>query len=216
MLIYCLEDDTQISYIITKTLEKSGYTYKEFNRSEALLRAIEETMPDMFLLDVMMPDMSGLDVLKYIRQYHKHVPIMMISALGTEMDKVKALDLGADDYLIKPFGILELSSRINAHLRKIDKSDVYEKEDIIIDIKQHKCYIKGSEVKLTNKEFDILTLLMKQQGKVVTKEQLFHEVWQMDADIETRTLDMHIKSLRQKISDSNLKITTVRGVGYQL
>lgn len=216
MLIYCLEDDSKIGYIIAKTLEKSGYSYQQFNRSEDLIRQMEIKMPDMFLLDMMMPDMSGLEVLKHIRKYYKSVPVMMVSALGSEMDKVQALDLGADDYLTKPFGILELTSRINAHLRKVEKQNIHQKDDIKIDVEQHKCYINDMEVRLTNKEFDILLILVMQQGRVVTKEQLFNEVWQMEADIETRTLDMHIKSLRQKISHSQVKILTVRGVGYQL
>ncbi|CCV63749.1 putative two-component system, response regulator) [Alteracholeplasma palmae J233] len=173
-------------------------------------------MPDMFLLDIMLPDISGIEVIKYIRKKNKEVPIMVVSALNSEIDKVKALDLGADDYLTKPFGVLELTSRIYAHLRRVEKSETYEKGNLRLDIDKHVCYINDTEIKLTNKEFDILLLLFKNDGKVVKKEVIFEEVWQIKSDVETRTLDMHIKSLRQKIESSNIHIKTVRGVGYQI
>ncbi len=173
-------------------------------------------MPDLLLLDILLPDISGLDVLKRVRRYYKELPIIMISALGSEMDKVKALDAGADDYITKPFGILELTSRINAHLRKSHAKRSFQKENLVLNKEAYKCYINEQEINLTTKEFEILYLLLKNDGKVVTKESLFNEVWQMDVSIETRTLDMHIKSLRQKIAAANFEIKTIRGVGYTL
>ncbi|WP_035357605.1 response regulator transcription factor [Acholeplasma granularum] len=216
MLIYFLEDDMQISYIIEKTITNAGYQQKGFLNAKDFLEALRKKTPDLVLLDVMLPDMSGLDVIKSVREFYKDLPIIMLSALGSEMDKVKALDLGADDYMTKPFGILELTSRINAQLRRYNSKIELVKGNLVINKETYKCFINEKEVSLTTKEFEILYLLMKNDEKVVTKETLFNEVWQMDVSIETRTLDMHIKSLREKIKDANFEIKTVRGVGYSL
>lgn len=216
MLIYILEDDKAISYIIEKTVNNAGYLSKTFNRSELLLKTIYEETPDLLLLDIMMPDISGIEVLKKVRPFFKDLPIIMISALGTEMDKVLALDLGADDYMTKPFGVLELTSRINLQLRKKQVDLIYNYENLKLNYHARKCFINDEEISLTVKEFDILYHLLKSNGQVVTKEFLFNEVWKMDASIETRTLDMHMKSLRQKIKDANLEIKTVRGIGFQI
>lgn len=216
MLIYFLEDDVQIAYIIEKTISNAGYKHQGFQKGASFLEALRNKTPDLVILDVMLPDMSGLEVLSKVREFYKDLPIIMLSALGAEMDKVKALDLGADDYMSKPFGILELTARMNAHLRKSNARSVIEKGNVVIDKEKYKCFISNEEVQLTTKEFDILYLLMKHDGKVVTKEMLFNEIWQMDVSIETRTLDMHIKSLRDKLKTSNITIQTVRGVGYSL
>lgn len=216
MIVYFLEDDPQIGYIIEKTIQNAGYQYKGFERAEALLKAIERLTPDLIIMDIMLPDMSGFDCLAKIRTFYKETPIIMLSALGSEMDKVKALDMGADDYMTKPFGILELTSRIHAHLRKSSAKRIIHKGNLSIHRDEFKCYINEELINLTSKEFEILYLLMKNDEKIVTKELLFNEVWQMDLSIETRTLDMHIKSLRQKISNAEPKIKTVRGVGYIL
>lgn len=214
MLIYFLEDDSQISYIIEKTIANAGYAHQGFIKGREFLEALKKKTPDLVLLDVMLPDLSGLEVLSKLRTYYKDLPVIMLSALDTEMDKVKALDLGADDYMSKPFGILELTARMNAQLRKAGARTVYEVGNVSIDKNKYKCIVNQKEVNLTTKEFDVLFLLMKNQGKVVTKETLFNEIWQMDVSIETRTLDMHIKSLREKISEADIEIKTIRGVGY--
>jgi len=214
MLIYFLEDDSQISYIIEKTIANAGYEYQGFIKGREFLEALKKKTPDLVLLDVMLPDISGLEVLSKLRTYYKDLPAIMLSALDTEMDKVKALDLGADDYMSKPFGILELTARMNAQLRKSGARTIYEVGNVSIDKNKYKCIVNQKEVNLTTKEFDVLFLLMKNQGKVVTKETLFNEIWQMDVSIETRTLDMHIKSLREKISEADIEIKTIRGVGY--
>ncbi len=216
MKIFFLEDDPQVSFIIQKTIENAGYQAFGFDLSEKMIKTLEIEIPDLILLDIMMPDISGFDVLKLIRKFYKDIPIIMISALGSEMDKVKGLDLGADDYITKPFGVLELTSRIQAQLRKTKVKQVYQKENLILDKTNHQCLIDEEVVYLTNKEFDILAILLNHDGQIVTKEQLFNEVWQMDATIETRTLDMHIKSLRQKIQAAAFKIETIRGIGYRI
>ncbi|MFU8792714.1 MAG: response regulator transcription factor [Acholeplasmataceae bacterium] len=216
--IYFVEDDQAISYIIEKTIENAGLTGQAFSTGEAFLSAFKTKRPDMVLLDVMLPDVSGIDLLKIIRKIDHHLPVMMISALQSEMDKVIALDLGADDYLTKPFGVFELTSRIQAKLRKKVKEQLYQLKNVSIDDLKHQCLINQEEVYLTNKEYNILKLLIKNQNQVVSKETIFQDVWETDFIGETRTLDMHIKSLRQKFTahQADVTIKTVRGVGYTL
>ena len=217
-LIYYVEDDQSISYIIEKTIEHAGYTGQGFQTGEAFLTAFKKQRPHMVLLDVMLPDVSGLDLLKIIRKLDTNVPMMMVSALQTEMDKVIALDFGADDYLTKPFGVLELASRIQAKLRKLQDDHKYGLHNLTIDINKYTCKIENKEVSLTNKEFSILKLLLKHQGDVVSKETIFKEVWETEYIGETRTLDMHIKALRQKMAlhHATAEIKTIRGIGYQI
>lgn len=216
MLIYFLEDDVQISYIIQKTILNAGYEQQGFMKGKDFLEAVRKKAQDLVLLDVLLPDMSGLEVLAKLREFYKELPVIMLSALDTEMDKVKALDLGADDYMSKPFGILELTARMNAHLRKSGARSIITKGNVTIDKEKYKCFVGNDEIALTTKEFDVLYLIMKNDGKVVTKETLFNEIWQMDVSIETRTLDMHIKSLRDKLKGADIEIKTIRGVGYSL
>lgn len=217
-LIYFVEDDQSISYIIEKTLDHAGINGFGFSNAEDFFKAFREKRPDMILLDVMLPDVSGIDILKTIRKIDTETPIMMISALQSEMDKVIALDYGADDYMIKPFGVLELTSRIQSKLRKKQSMETYVYKDIIIDDKRHQLIINQNDVYLTQKEYDILRLLIKEKGRVVTKETIFKMVWDTDFIGETRTLDMHIKSLRVKLKgvDSLVSIKTIRGIGYQV
>ena len=216
--IYFAEDDQAIAYIIEKTIENAGLKGHAFSTGEAFLNAFKTKRPDMVLLDVMLPDVSGLDLLKIIRKIDRNLPVMMISALQSEMDKVIALDLGADDYLTKPFGVFELTSRIQAKLRKKVKEQFYQLRNVSIDDLKHLCLINQEEVYLTNKEYNILKLLIKSQNQVVSKEVIFQDVWETDFIGETRTLDMHIKSLRQKLSlhQADITIKTVRGIGYVL
>lgn len=217
-LIYFVEDDQSISYIIEKTLDHAGINGFGFSNAEDFFKAFREKRPDMILLDVMLPDVSGIDILKTVRKIDTETPIMMISALQSEMDKVIALDYGADDYMIKPFGVLELTSRIQSKLRKKQSMETYVYKDIIIDDKRHQLIINQNDVYLTQKEYDILRLLIKEKGRVVTKETIFKMVWDTDFIGETRTLDMHIKSLREKLKgvDSLVSIKTIRGIGYQV
>ncbi|MDO9629955.1 MAG: response regulator transcription factor [Acholeplasmataceae bacterium] len=217
-IIYYVEDDQAIGYVIEKTINHSGMIGKGFQKGELFLDAYRKEKPDLILLDVMLPDISGLELLKLIRKLDRETPIMMISALQSEMDKVIALDLGADDYMTKPFGVLELTSRIQAKLRKVADEKIYQFNNVILDDKKHICLIKNEEVYLTNKEFSIIKLLLKNKGVVVTKETIFKEVWETDFIGETRTLDMHIKSLREKLNHNHadIEIKTIRGIGYQV
>lgn len=216
--IYYVEDDGSIGYVIEKTIEHAGYKGVGFQKGEDFLSAFRQSKPDMVLLDVMLPDMSGLDVLKIIRKTDQALPVMMISALQSEMDKVIALDLGADDYMTKPFGVLELVSRIQSKIRKLTDDKTLSTGNLVLNEKKHTCLIEQTEVYLTNKEFSILKLLLKRKGEVVSKEVIFKEVWETDFIGETRTLDMHIKSLRSKLKEhgSTSSIQTIRGIGYQI
>jgi two-component system alkaline phosphatase synthesis response regulator PhoP len=162
--------------------------------------------------------MSGMDILKWIRKSDQETPVMIVSALQSEMDKVIALDQGADDYMTKPFGVLELTSRMQSKLRKFGDDKHYQMGNVLLDDRKHTVLVNEEMIYLTNKEYDILKLLLKNQRNVVSKETIFRDVWDTDYIGETRTLDMHIKSLRQKLitQDASIKITTVRGVGFQL
>lgn len=217
-VIYYVEDDQAIGYIIEKTIEHAGLIGKGFSKGDDFIQSFRISKPDMVLLDIMLPDMSGLDVLKYIRSQDQQIPVMMISALQNEMDKVIALDYGADDYMTKPFGVLELVSRIMSKLRRVSDDKLFQIRDVILDTKKHSCTMNGQDVYLTNKEYDILKLLIKYKDNVVTKETIFKQVWETDFIGETRTLDMHIKSLRFKLKtyDAQPEIKTIRGIGYQI
>jgi two-component system alkaline phosphatase synthesis response regulator PhoP len=217
-IIYFVEDDKAISYVIEKTIEHASLKGKGFQDGTSFMKAYQQEKPDLILLDLMLPDMSGIDILKWIRKQDKETPVMVVSALQSEMDKVIALDHGADDYMTKPFGVLELTSRIQAKLRKYSDDKKYVMGNVVLDDKKHTLEVNDEAVYITNKEYDIIKLLLKHQKDVVSKEAIFKDVWDTDYIGETRTLDMHIKSLRQKLEEhaANIKITTVRGVGYQL
>jgi len=217
-IIYYVEDDQAISYVIEKTIENAKHTGVGFNNGEDFLNAFYQKKPDMILLDVMLPDISGNELLKRIRKVDHEIPVMMISALQSEMDKVIALDLGADDYLTKPFGILELTSRIQAKLRHYTHEKILEFGNVFLDEKKHTVTINHTDTYLTNKEFSILRLLLKNKRSVVSKETIFKEVWETDFIGETRTLDMHVKALRDKLNSyhANIKIKTIRSIGYQI
>lgn len=218
MLVYFVEDDMSISYIIDKTLENMGLNRVGFQTGSSFLDAINEKLPDLILLDIMLPDISGLELLKAVRVLDKEIPILIVSALYNEMDKVVAFDEGADDYLTKPFGILELTSRISAKLRKIPNTDELSYGNVSIDLKTYKVKVNENNIVLTKKEYDILLFLMKRPKQVLTKEEIFFDVWDTTFMGQTRALDMHIKSLRKKLldADSNVIIETEYGIGYKL
>ena len=217
-LVYYVEDDQSISYIIEKTIENANYSGVSFNKGMPFLESFKKKIPDLILLDLMLPDVSGIDLVKAIRKINTDVPIIIVSALQDEMDKVTALDAGADDYMTKPFGVLELTSRMQSKLRKLRDYKILSYENIVIDLRKHIVKISDKEIYLTNKELDILRVLVKNQHQVVPKENIFRDVWDTTYIGETRTLDMHIKSLRQKLSgcQSEAMIRTIRGVGYQI
>lgn len=217
-LIYFVEDDQAIGYVIEKTIEHAGLEGKGFRNGDAFMQAFSREKPDLILLDIMLPDISGMDLLKWVRKQDQQTPVMIISALQSEMDKVIALDHGADDYMTKPFGVLELTSRIQAKLRKYTDDRKYILGNLVLDDKKHLLTVDENPIYVTNKEYAILKLLLKNQKNVVSKETIFKDVWETDFIGETRTLDMHIKALRMKLSDSHAKaqIITIRGIGYQI
>ena len=182
------------------------------------MNAYQREKPDLILLDLMLPDISGIDLLKWIRENNQEIPVMVVSALQSEMDKVIALDHGADDYMTKPFGVLELTSRIQSKLRKHIEDKKYVLKNVVLDDRKHQLSVSDHIIYLTNKEYDILKLLLKNRNQVVSKEQIFKEVWETDFIGETRTLDMHIKALRNKLTShqAEVVIQTIRGVGYQI
>lgn len=218
MLIYSVEDDEDISLIINKTLTKQGFTVKSFENGKKFLEQFKLETPDIVLLDLMLPDMSGSDIIKKIRSNQKYdnVHIIVVSAKHMTMDKVENLDLGADDYIEKPFDLLELMSRVEAHARRLRKSNLIKIGDIELDIAKRECIYQNKLVDLTVKEFDILLLLAKNAPNVLSRDQLFEEIWNTNQIVESRSLDMHIKTLRSKLNDDGKLIKSIYGIGYKL
>lgn len=214
--IYSLEDDLDISKIISVSLEKVGYMVYSFETANAFLKAFESKKPDMVLLDLMLPDGSGMDVLKLIREEksNQNIKVIIISAKRMTMDKVEGLDNGADDYIEKPFDILELISRVNVRFR--DDNESYSYMGLTINITNHSVTLNDETIQLTNAEFEILKILMKNQKKVISRRDISTELYQIsDAEFESRTIDMHVASLRKKLKDKeNHYIRTIYGVGY--
>lgn len=218
MLIYSVEDDEDISLIINKTLTKQGFTVKSFENGKKFLEQFKLETPDIVLLDLMLPDMSGSDIIKKIRSNQKYdnVHIIVVSAKHMTMDKVENLDLGADDYIEKPFDLLELMSRVEAHARRLRKSNLIKIGDIELDVAKRECIYQNKPVDLTVKEFDILLLLAKNAPYVLSRDQLFEEIWNTNQIVESRSLDMHIKTLRSKLNDDGKLIKSIYGIGYKL
>lgn len=215
--IYIVEDDHNILEIETYALENAGFTVKGFDHSESFFQAMK-TAPDMILLDIMLPDQDGMSILKTLRKDSKteHIPIIMVTAKTLEMDTVKALDLGADDYITKPFGVMELISRVKAVLRRSSHREpqFLQLGPIQIQPDQRRCTVDGKEVMLTYKEYELLLYLVKNKGIVVQRESLLDKIWGIDYEGESRTLDVHVKTLRQKLGPAGSLIQTIRNVGY--
>lgn len=220
-MVFCVEDDGNIRELVVYTLNTTGMEARGFENGSELMKALASEMPELVLLDIMLPGEDGLSILKKLKSSSKtkQIPVIMVTAKGAEYDVVKGLDAGADDYVTKPFGIMELVSRIKAVLRrtKTEQSlDVYEVENLKMDLKKHKVKVDGETVVLTLKEFELLKRLMMHQNIVLTRDRLLEEVWGYEFAGETRTLDVHIRSLRQKLGTAGELIQTVRGVGYQI
>jgi len=218
-IIYIVEDDRNIREIETIALKNSGYTVESFELAKPFYRRLDERTPDLVLLDVMLPDEDGLDILKKLRNRGdtKKLPILMVTAKSTELDKVRGLDMGADDYLSKPFGVMELVSRVKALLRRTmaeTEEKFFRLGDIFMDGERRMAYVKDIQVELTFKEYELLKYLIANQGIVLTREQIMGQVWGTYFEGETRTVDMHIKTLRQKLMEEGVRIRTVRNVGY--
>lgn len=217
LTIYSLEDDKDISRIINKTLSKQGYEVESFFDSTSFLKRIQEKSPNMILLDMMLPDIPGKDVLQMIRSnsIYDDIPIIIISANRMVLDKVEGLDLGADDYIEKPFDILELMSRVNAHFRRYKKKDYFKVEDMELDVNKHTFTYRNKLIDLTNKEFEIMKFLLENVNEVVSRDTILETLWGESSSYQSRTVDMHIKSIRQKCENEGI-IQTVHGVGYKI
>ena len=219
-LIYVVEDDTNISEIESFALKNVGYEVESFGTAGAFYKALKNRLPDLILLDIMLPDEDGLSIITNIRKNTatKEIPVIMITAKSSEIDKVKGLDAGADDYVTKPFGVMELISRVKALLRRTrnDKKEdkIFTLGSVTLNKDKHSVYVSGNPVELTYKEFELLQLLLANAGIVTTRDSILAKVWGTDFEGESRTLDMHIKTLRQKLGDAGGMIKTVRNVGY--
>jgi two-component system, OmpR family, alkaline phosphatase synthesis response regulator PhoP len=216
-VIYSLEDDVDISKIIHVSMEKVGYEIHSFETGKAFMEAFESKKPDLCLLDLMLPDVSGMDILKKIRcdSSNDKIQIIIISAKRMTMDKVEGLDNGADDYIEKPFDILELISRVNARFRK--SKNILTFQDIILDPATHSAKRNNVDLSLTNMEYDILKLFLENISNVITRDDISKAIYQSDTEIESRSIDMHVASLRKKLKDKEGHlIKTIYGVGYIL
>ena len=219
--IYIVEDDVNIREIERYALKNSGYEVEEFDCGADMFRRIEQKVPALLLLDIMLPNEDGLDILTRLRsdKNTEKLPVIMVTAKTSELDKVKGLDLGADDYISKPFGVMELISREKALLRRTssvqeDKKIAYK--DIEIDNDKHAVYTNGEICELTFKEYELLKYMMINKGIVLSRDKIMNQVWGFDYQGESRTVDMHIKTLRQKLGDAGSCIKTVRNVGYMI
>ena len=220
-MIWCVDDDNTIRDIEVYTLIKTGFEAKGFVDGISMLEALKNEKPELIVLDIMLPGKDGVDVLKEIRSNPdtRKIPVIMATAKGTEMDKIQGLDTGADDYLVKPFGVMEMVSRIKAVLRRCEPDETVQKltiGDITLNDLRHTVTVKGERITLTFKEFELLKLFMTHPDVVYSRDKLLSEVWGGDYLGESRTVDMHIKTLRQKLGDAGKYIETVIGVGYRL
>lgn len=220
-MIYCVEDDAGIRDLMVYILNSTGLKATGLADSKELYAALQRELPQMILLDIMLPGEDGISILKHLRASAKtaNIPVIMATAKSTEYDKVIGLDLGADDYLAKPFGMMEMVSRVKAVLRRTVANNnipLLKIGDISLNISEHLVLVKGQRVILTLKEFELLRVLMENPGQVFTRDQLLTSIWGYDFDGETRTVDVHIRTLRQKLGLSGDYIKTIRGIGYRL
>lgn len=220
-LIFIVEDDRNIQEIESYALRNVGYHTEEFDTAKKFWSRTYEKIPDLIVLDIMLPDEDGLSIVKKLRDRAetRFVPVIMVTAKTTELDRVKGLDSGADDYLVKPFGVMELLSRVKALLRRSMLQHQVKKitvRDIVLDDEKRRVSIAGEEVNLTYKEFELLKMLMNNIGIVLQREDVMIKIWGMDYEGESRTLDMHIKTLRKKMGEAGKCICTVRNVGYRM
>ena len=219
-MIYYVEDDNSIREIVLYTLHSMGFEAQGFADGQSFLQALNAQRPELIMLDVMLPDIDGVELLKTIKRQVKtsDLPVIMATAKGAEIDKIQALDLGADDYLAKPFSMMEMVARVKAVLRRYKKEEpkLLTAGNLTIYENSHVVKENDRTVELTYKEYELLALLLKHQGRVYSREQILDLIWGHDYDGENRTVDVHIRTLRAKLGDSAQLIKTVRGVGYKL
>ncbi len=218
-LIYVVEDDQNIREIESFALKNSGYIVEAFDCGKAFFTRIKEKMPDLVLLDIMLPDIDGMEILKRLKNDldMRRIPVIMVTAKSSEIDKVKGLDQGADDYMTKPFGVMELISRVKAILRRsssISEDKIFKLGSITINDEKHAVFADDNPVDLTFKEYNLLKLLVANTGIVMSRDVIMDRIWGTSFEGESRTLDMHIKTLRKKLGDSGALIKTIRNVGY--
>ena len=220
-MIWCVEDDASIRDIEVYALQSTGYEAKGFEDGTSFLREVKNQKPELVVLDVMLPGIDGITLLQKLKEdpETREIPVVMATAKGAEYDKIQGLDLGADYYLTKPFGVMEFVSCVKAVLRRCQPRQVehlLKTGGVIVNIDEHTVTIDGERITLTYKEFELLRLFLSHPGMAFTRDQLFNEVWGMDYCGDTRTVDMHIRTLRQKLKDYGELIETVRNVGYRL
>lgn len=221
-MIFCVEDEANIRDLVVYTLETTGMEARGFEDGPAFFKALAENLPELVLLDIMLPGEDGMSILKKLKAAPetRHIPVIMLTAKGAEYDKVLGLDSGADDYVTKPFGMMELVSRIKAVLRrsgvKTEEAEEFVVGQIRLNKKKHEVYAAGVDVTLTLKEFELLRMLMENRNIVLTRDRLLEEIWGYEFGGETRTVDVHVRTLRQKLGEEGERIETVRGVGYRI
>lgn len=218
-MIFCVEDDSSIRELVVYTLRNTGFEAEGFTEGTEMFLALSNPMPELILLDIMLPGMDGIEILKRLKSNKttKDIPVIMLTAKGTEYDKVIGLDNGADDYVTKPFGMMELISRVKAVLRRVqpkEHSDQLSCGDVVLNVEKHLVTAAGVQILLTLKEFEVLRFLMENKGLVLSRDILLERIWGYDFDGETRTVDVHVRTLRQKLGESGQIIETIRGVGY--
>ena len=220
--IYYVEDDTSIRELVLYALKTAEFQVMGFENAASFYKRMKEQQPDLILLDIMLPDEDGVSILKKLksRPDTENIPIIMMTAKSSEYDKVLGLDSGADDYITKPFGVMELISRVKAVIRRSDRSkgsagEVLKIGELVLDEK-HEVYARGQAVSLTFKEFELLSYLMKNRGLVLSRDKILNTIWNYEYEGESRTVDVHIGSLRQKLGTCGDFIKTIRGIGYKI
>lgn len=221
--IYYVEDDTSIRELVLYALKTAEFQVMGFENAASFYKRMKEQKPDLILLDIMLPDEDGVSILKKLksRPDTENIPVIMMTAKSSEYDKVLGLDSGADDYITKPFGVMELISRVKAVIRRSDRSkgsagEVLKIGELVLDEQKHEVYARGQEVSLTFKEFELLSYLMKNRGLVLSRDKILNTIWNYEYEGESRTVDVHIGSLRQKLGTCGDFIKTIRGIGYKI
>nr|WP_297874345.1 response regulator transcription factor [uncultured Blautia sp.] len=220
-MIYCVEDERNIRELLVYTLGTTGFEAKGIRDGKELKKALKEELPELILLDIMLPGEDGYSILENLKknQETKDIPVIMVTAKEAEYDKVRGLDSGADDYITKPFGMMEFIARVKAALRRVSKQSgkkEYTYKGLTIHVERHQVFDGERQVELTLKEFELLRYLMENQGIVLSRDQILEKIWGYEFSGETRTVDVHIRTLRQKLGESGFLIETVRGVGYRI
>lgn len=220
-MIYCVEDERNIRELLVYTLGTTGFEAKGIRDGKELKKALKEELPELILLDIMLPGENGYSILENLKknQETKDIPVIMVTAKEAEYDKVRGLDSGADDYITKPFGMMEFIARVKAVLRRVSKQSgkkEYSYKGLTIHVERHLVFDRERQVELTLKEFELLRYLMENQGIVLSRDQILEKIWGYEFSGETRTVDVHIRTLRQKLGESGFLIETVRGVGYRI